>query len=93
MAATDIEGDRGVTFYGIVTLAIALLQYKQRIPYAALKQEFDLDDEGLEALRFELIQVEKVAFDRGGEFLIWAGGDGQGQITAQPDLPPNVSIC
>ena len=50
-----------MAFYGTVTLAIALLRHKQRVPYAAIKDEFCLDDDALEALRYELIQVEGVA--------------------------------
>jgi predicted ATPase/class 3 adenylate cyclase len=60
-------------FYGLVTLVYALLQHKKRLSYLALKQEFDLDDVGLEALRVELIQIEQVAIDQDGEFLIWTG--------------------
>lgn len=34
---------------------------------------FDLDDVGLEALRIELILVEKVPVDQDGEFLVFVG--------------------
>ena len=44
-------------------------------PYRALGQEFELDDAGLEALRFELVQVEQIALDQDGEILVWAGED------------------
>jgi class 3 adenylate cyclase/predicted ATPase len=54
----------------------------------ALRQEFGLDDAGLEALKFQLIQVKGIAVDQNGEFLVWAGSDGQAQITAQPPIPP-----
>ncbi len=76
-----------MSFYGIVTMAIALLKYEKRVPYLALRQEFGLDDVGLEALKFQLIQLNGVATDQGGEFLVWAGGDRQEQITAQPAIP------
>ena len=38
-------------FFGIVTLAIALLQREGRITYRTLKRGFDLDDASLEDLR------------------------------------------
>jgi hypothetical protein len=42
-------------FFGIVTLARALLQREGRITYRALKRGFELDDASLEDLRRELI--------------------------------------
>lgn len=62
-----------MTFFGLVTLATALLQYKKRISYPALRQEFGLSEVGLKALAAELIQVEHVAIDENGQFLVWAG--------------------
>ncbi|HSX79780.1 MAG TPA: adenylate/guanylate cyclase domain-containing protein, partial [Candidatus Saccharimonadia bacterium] len=60
-------------FFGIVTLAIALLQREGRITYRALKRGFDLDDASLEDLRRELI-FRHLARDEAGEGLVWIGG-------------------
>ena len=38
-------------FFGIVTLAIALLQRKRRLTYGTLKRSFELDNASLEDLR------------------------------------------
>lgn len=64
-----------MTFFGMVTLATALLHHKKRISYPALRQEFSLSDIGLEALVTELIQIEQVAVDDDGQFLVWSGAD------------------
>ncbi len=55
-----------------MTHAIGLLLYKKRISYQILKQEFELTDAELDALRFELVHGERVAVDEDGEFLVWA---------------------
>ena len=60
-------------FFGIVTLAIALLQRQGRITYRVLKRGFDLDDASLEDLRRELI-FRRLARDEAGEGLVWIGG-------------------
>jgi class 3 adenylate cyclase/predicted ATPase len=62
-----------VRFFGIVTLAIALLQREGRITYRALKRGFELDDAALEDLRRELI-FRRLARDEAGEGLVWIGG-------------------
>ena len=59
--------------YGIVTLVMALLQLLGRISYRALKLQFDLDDEQLEALKAEIIEVHGFATDQDGKFLAWKG--------------------
>ena len=60
-------------FFGIVTLAIALLQRQGRITYRALKRSFELDEASLEDLRCELI-FRRLARDEAGEGLVWIGG-------------------
>ena len=60
-------------FFGIVTLAIALLQREGRLTYRALKRGFELDDAVLEDLRRELI-FRRLARDEAGEGLVWIGG-------------------
>ena len=56
-------------FFGIVTLAIALLQREGRMTYRALKRGFELDDASLEDLRRELI-FRRLARDEAGEGLV-----------------------
>jgi hypothetical protein len=42
-------------FYAVLDQVLALLRQRQRVTYRALKLQFQLDDEALEALRDELI--------------------------------------
>jgi predicted ATPase/class 3 adenylate cyclase len=54
-----------------LTLATALLQREKRISCRALRRIFELDDAGLEDLRFELVDARQTAH-QDGEVLIWA---------------------
>jgi class 3 adenylate cyclase/predicted ATPase len=62
-------------FSEIVKQAVALLQETRRVTYRTLKREFDLDDEALEDLKFELIEGQRVAVDEDGRVLVWVGKD------------------
>ena len=60
-------------FSQVVADASALLEREGRISYRALKLEFELDDEILEALKDELIGIRELAVDKDGKMLVWAG--------------------
>src|SRR5215475_9887782 len=60
-------------FYDILDQVIALLQQRGRVSYRALKVQFHLDDEALEALKDELIEVHQLARDQDGRMLVWTG--------------------
>src|ERR1700681_4676266 len=62
-----------MTFQQILDAATELLQRKRRLTYAALKRQFDLDDEVLEDLKQELIRSQRVAHDEDGVVLVWQG--------------------
>ena len=66
-------------FYEVVDQVIALLQQRGRVSYRALKLEFDLNDEALEALKEELIEAQRLATDDGGKVLVWMGEGGKGE--------------
>ena len=51
-------------FSEIVKQASILLQDKGQVSYRLLKREFDLDDEGLEDLKAELIEIDGLMRDR-----------------------------
>ena len=53
-------------FYTILDQVIALLQQRGRVSYRALKVQFKLDHESLEALKDELIEVHPLARDQDG---------------------------
>ena len=62
-------------FSELVKQAVALLQDSERLTYRALKREFDLDDETLADLTYELIEGREVAADKDGKVLAWTGGE------------------
>src|SRR5262245_2782994 len=59
--------------YEIVDQVAALLQQRGRLAYQALKYQFKLDDEGVAALKSELIDVQGLAVDKDGKMLVWIG--------------------
>src|SRR5262245_18644337 len=59
--------------YAVIDQAASLLQQRGRLTYRALKLQFGLDEEQLEALREELIEGQQVATDEGGKVLVWKG--------------------
>ena len=60
-------------FYAVLDEIRTLLQRRGRVTYRALKVQFRLDDEHLEALKEELIEAEQLAVDEQGKVLVWAG--------------------
>ena len=59
-------------FYDLLDQVIALLKQRGRASYRALKVQFHLDDESLEALKEELLYAHSVVDDQ-GRGLVWAG--------------------
>ncbi len=62
-----------MTFNEVLDRARELLRSKERVSYRALKAQFKLDDEALEALKDELIEAERVASDENSKVLVWTG--------------------
>ena len=59
----------------------------RRVSYRALKLQFQLDDETLEALKDELIDAKHVAVDEDGRVLVWTGDAGHTRSRAYPASP------
>src|SRR5215831_12921459 len=74
-------------FYAILDHVIDLLQQRGRVSYRALKVQFTLDDEALEALKDELIAVHHLARDQDGRMLVWTG---DARTTSEPTRVPAV---
>src|SRR6516162_5396528 len=70
--ASRAEG-HAMTFDDILDQAITILQRRGRVTYRTLKRQFDLDDEVLEDLKFELIEGQRLATDEHGTVLVWLG--------------------
>ena len=62
-----------MTFEEIVDQAIDMVQRRGRVTYRMLKRQFDLDDEALDDLKFELVEGQQLATDENGTVLIWTG--------------------
>src|SRR3989449_4881235 len=72
-------------FYDLLDQVIALLKQRGRASYRALKAQFHLDDEALEALKEELLYAHAVVDDQ-GRGLVWTGN--VAGTTATPSQPP-----
>jgi class 3 adenylate cyclase len=69
--------------YAVLAQVSALLQREGRVSYRALKVQFSLDDDQLEALKDELIEAKRLAVDERGRVLVWVG-------EAPPAEPPTL---
>jgi hypothetical protein len=66
-------GGVAMTFEELLDQALAMLQCRGRVTYRALKLQFMLDDERLEALKDELLYAHPQVVDDDGQGLIWTG--------------------
>jgi hypothetical protein len=60
-------------FYAVLDQAVDLLRQRGRVTYRALKLQFGLDDDQLEALKDELLYAYPQAVDDAGRGLRWTG--------------------
>jgi class 3 adenylate cyclase/predicted ATPase len=76
-----------MTFEDILDEAIGILRKRGRVSYRAFKRQFDLDEDFLSDLKFELIKVQKLAVEEDGEMLVWIGDSDQG-----PEMPRSPGL-
>jgi class 3 adenylate cyclase len=62
--------------FSVVDQVIELLRSRGRVSYRALRVQFHLDDEAMDALKAELIEVHQIAVDQAGAMLVWTGDGG-----------------
>jgi class 3 adenylate cyclase len=72
-------------FYEVLDQVVNLLKQRGCASYRALKVQFKLDDESLEALKEELVEVHQLAIDHDGKMLAWAG---EPEKTPEPASQP-----
>jgi hypothetical protein len=60
-------------FSEVVAQTLAWLQRDGRVSYRALKLEFDLNDDVIDALKEEIIDAKRLAIDENGKVLVWIG--------------------
>jgi hypothetical protein len=63
-------------FSEVVAQTMAWLQREGRVSYRALRLEFDLTEDVLDALKEELIEIKELAVDKDGKMLVWQGAEG-----------------
>ena len=74
-------------FLEVIKQARNVLQSEGRITYRTLKYQFKLDDEGLEALKEELLFSDWQITEVDGRGLVW-NGETESPSPAQPAAPP-----
>ena len=74
-----------MTFEEMLDQALAMLQRRGRVTYRALKLQFRLDDDHLEALTDELLYAHPHVVEADGRGLIWSG---ETHPTPPPESPP-----
>ena len=60
-------------FSEVVSQTLAWLQREGRVSYRALRLEFDLNEDVLDALKEEIIEVKEAAIDKDSKMLVWIG--------------------
>src|SRR5438876_6505065 len=70
-------------FFELVNQVMALLQREGQVSYRALKLEFELNDETLEALKEEIIDIKGLATDKDGKMLVWTGNAAPASASSQ----------
>jgi len=81
-------------FTALRTQVMALLQGEGRVAYRALKLQFQLDDDTLQALKDDLIYAKRLAVDDDGRVLVWTGGPSSARPIASPvPLPATPDIA
>src|SRR5215471_16264257 len=71
-------------FYDLCDQVIDLLKQRGRVSYRALKMQFALSDDGIEALKDELIYAQQLAVDEHERVLVWIGNGG---TNTEPTTP------
>src|SRR5215470_2273149 len=80
-------------FYDICDQVIDLLKQRGRVSYRALKMQFALSDDGIEALKDELIYAQQLAVDEQDRVLVWVGNGGTNtELTTPRAQPPSQPV-
>ena len=76
-----------MTFEEIFDEVLAMLQRRGRVTYRTLKRQFNFDDDGLEALKDELLYAQPAVVEDDGRGLVWTG---VARPTPRPGSPPAI---
>ena len=84
-----------MTFEEMLDQAMAMLQRRGRMTYRALKLQFNLDDDRLEALKDEILYAHPYMVHDDGRGLVWTGDARLGSLTSYdtpcPGSAPGVT--
>ena len=75
-----------MTFEEILNQAGEMLQRRGQVSCRTLKRQFDLDEDAIEDLKFELIEVKKIAIEKEPAILSWIGDTKNSKEQALPDI-------
>jgi class 3 adenylate cyclase len=79
-------------FYAVLDQVLALLRQRGRVSHCALKVQFHLDDEQLDALKEELLYTHEGDIEEDGRGLAWTGGaSAPPAVTPKPRPPAHVT--
>jgi class 3 adenylate cyclase len=92
-AAGRTIGGSMMAFYEVLDQVIDLLRSRGRMSYRALKLQFNLDDEYLDALKEEVLYSQSHVVDDEGKGLIWTGEvETKPQSTSTSLAKPEVAL-
>jgi class 3 adenylate cyclase len=80
-----------MTFEEIVDQAIDMVQRRGQVSYRMLKRQFDLDETSLDDLKYELVEIHRIAVDQDGKMLLWTGDLDAASASAPDPKPPPIS--
>ncbi len=72
----------GMEFYALLDRVVDLLRLRGRVSYRALKIQFNLDDNAIEALKDEIVYAQQLGVDEDDRVLVWTG-----EAAAAPPAP------
>src|SRR5262245_42116852 len=75
-------------FYVALDQVLALLQQRGRVSYRALKVQFHLDDDQLDAIKEELLYTRQGDIEEDGRGLVWIGGASAAPAPTSTRGPP-----
>src|SRR5690349_6974688 len=81
-----------MTFEEILNQTMKLLERQGRVSYRALKRQFGLDDAYLDDLKFEIVEVHKIAVDQDDVMLVWTGVPGVSHVVIPPTADQTAAI-
>jgi hypothetical protein len=80
-----------MTFEEIVDQAIDMVQRRGQVSYRMLKRQFDLDETSFDDLKYELVEIHRIAVDQDGKMLLWTGDLDAASASAPDPKPPPIS--